>query len=175
MGVTGSTGPTGSIGLTGPTGAGFFTTTAELWGWGPVGPGYTGNIRITGGLAYVSGSSIIISSPTIVSHYIKATVITYDIVTGDTTFIVNSFSGSNTFDPELYEVTLGSLEMPTGGNTGDILVKSSATNYDASWQAVFDMGPLAPYFSGGSPANIQSAILRMATLLNTLNSGNPIP
>jgi hypothetical protein len=68
--------------------------------------------------------------------------------------------------------------MPTGGNTGDILVKSSATDYDASWQPgdyYFNMAPLAPYFSGGSPANIQSAILRMATLLKTLNGGNPIP
>ena len=64
---------------------------------------------------------------------------------------------------------------PTGGNTGDMLVKNSATNYDASWQQVFDMAPLAPYFLGGSPTDIQSAVLRMATLLQTLNSGNPIP
>jgi hypothetical protein len=159
-------------------GTGFLTTATEFWGWGPVGPGYTGNIRIASGLPYVSGNSIIISSPTIVSHYIKAIIITYNIDNGDTSFIVNSFSGSNIFDPELYQVTLSALDgqgVPTGGNTGDILVKNSATNYDASWQAVFDMGPLAPYFSGGSPTNIQSAILRMATLLQTLNSGNPIP
>ena len=181
IGLTGPTGIQGSTGLqgeTGPTGAGFLTTSTEDWGWGPVGPGSIGNIRIASGLAYVSGSSIIISSPTIVSHYIKATVTSYNIVNGYTSFIVNSFSGSNMFDPELYKVTLGSLDgqgVPTGGNTGYILVKNSATNYDASWQSVFDMVPLAPYFLGGSPTDIQSAILRMATLLKTLNSGNPIP
>ena len=65
--------------------------------------------------------------------------------------------------------------VPTGGNTGDILVKNSATNYDASWQPVFDMTPLAPYFDNPPPTDIQSAILRMATLLQTLNLGNPIP
>jgi hypothetical protein len=99
-------------------------------------------------------------------------------VNGYTSFIVNSFSGSDIFEPELYDVTLGALDgegIPTGGNTGDILVKTSATNYDASWQALFDMAPLAPYFSGGSPTDIQSAILRMATLLQNLNAGNPIP
>ena len=210
-GIQGYTGPTGVQGITGPTGAGFLTTSTELWGWGPVAPGYTGIIRIAPGLAYVSGSSIIISSPTTMSHYIKATVSDYNIITGDINFIVISFTGSNIFDPELYKVALNGLDgapgptgaigvtgpagessstgatgptgatglagqgVPTGGNTGDILVKTSATNYDASWQQVFDMVPLAPYFSGGSPTDIQSAILRMATLLQTLNSGNPIP
>jgi hypothetical protein len=198
-GSQGYTGPTGVQGITGPTGAGFLTTSTELWGWGPVAPGYTGIIRIAPGLAYVSGSSIIISSPTTMSHYIKATVSDYNILTGDINFIVISFTGSNIFDPELYKVALNGLDgapgptgaigitgpagatglagqgVPTGGNTGDILVKTSATNYDASWQQIFDMVPLAPYFSGGSPTDIQSAILRMATLLQTLNSGNPIP
>jgi hypothetical protein len=213
-GILGATGPTGIQGVTGPTGAGFLTSATELWGWGPVAPEYTGIIRIAPGLAYVSGSSIIISSPTTMSHYIKATVSDYNILTGDMNFVVISFTGSNIFDPELYKVALNGLDgapgptgaigvtgpagessstgatgpdgptgptglagqgVPTGGNTGDILVKTSATNYDASWQQVFDMAPLAPYFLGGSPTDIQSAILRMATLLQTLNSGNPIP
>jgi hypothetical protein len=65
--------------------------------------------------------------------------------------------------------------LPTGGNTGDMLVKNSATNYDASWEQVFDMAALGPYFADPPPTNIQSAILRMATLLQVLNSINPIP
>ena len=177
-GQTGSTGPrgqTGAEGPTGQTGSSFFSNGTELWGWGPISVGYVGNIRIATGLAFVSGSSVIISSASIQSHYIQASVIDYNILTGFMSFTVRAYSGSTTFEPEIYQVSLGALEMPTGGNTGDILVKSSATNYDASWQSVFDMGPLAPYFSGGSPTNIQSAILRMATLLQTLNSGNPIP
>jgi hypothetical protein len=174
-GPTGIQGPTGSQGLIGATGSSFFSNGIELWGWGPISAGYTGNIRIAPGLAFVSGSSVIISSASIQSHYIQASVIDYNILTGFMSFIVRAYSGSQTFEPEIYQVSLGVLEMPTGGNTGDILVKSSATNYDASWQAVFNMAPLAPYFSGGSPTNIQSAILRMATLLKTLNAGNPIP
>jgi hypothetical protein len=174
-GATGIRGHTGPQGITGPTGSSFFSNGTELWGWGPISVGYVGNIRIATGLAFVSGSSVIISSASIQSHYIQASVIDYNINTGFMSFTVRAYSGSSTFEPEIYQVSLGTLEMPTGGNTGDILVKSSATNYDASWQAVFDMAPLAPYFSGGSPTNIQSAILRMATLLQTLNAGNPIP
>jgi hypothetical protein len=175
MGPTGIQGQTGAQGVTGATGASFFSNGTELWGWGPISPGYTGNIRISPGLAFVSGSSVIISSASIQSHYIQASVIDYNILTGFMSFTVRAYSGSSTFEPEIYQVSLGALEMPTGGNTGDILVKSSATDYDASWQPVFDMDPLAPYFAGGSPTNIQSAILRMATLLKTLNGGNSIP
>jgi hypothetical protein len=152
------------------------TTATELWGWGPVSPGYTGNIRIAPGLAYVSGSNIIISSPTTTSHYIKATITNYNIITGYTSFIVNSFEGNSTFEPELYEVTLGALDgegVPTGGSTGYVLVKNSYTDYDTAWKPgdyYFNMEPLAPYFSGGSPTNIQSAILRMAILLSSITS-----
>ena len=147
-GATGPTGPRGIQGETGPTGAGFLTSTAEIWGWGPVEPGYTSMVRIGTGLAYVSGSSIMISSPTITSQYMKATIISYNTLTGETTFIVNSFTGSNVFNPELYNVTLCGLDGLTGP-TGAMGVtgpggEASSTGATGPTGSIGPRGPIGP-------------------------------
>ena len=59
-----------------------------------------GNIRIATGLAFVSGSSVIISSASIQSHYIQASVIDYNILTGFMSFTVRAYSGSSTLIPD---------------------------------------------------------------------------
>jgi hypothetical protein len=51
--------------------------------------------------------------------------------------------------------TLFTRSMPSGGTTGQVLAKNSATNYDASWQT--------PSGGGGSSPSISLTTLTVAT------------
>jgi uncharacterized membrane protein len=188
QGETGPTGPAGVQGIRGPTGqAGppgeqgdlFKTQITEIWGWGPFFMNDSTSFNVDPGLGYISGSRILISSQTLANTYIQAIVESYNVETGNMVIVVKGFT-VNIMPVDYYDVTLNPIDgqgVPTGGATGYVLTKNSATNYDTAWKrgdAFFDMTALAPYFASGSPADLQTAIVRMAALLSNMNSG-PIP
>jgi hypothetical protein len=184
-GPGGETGPAGPIGETGPTGKSgdiYNTTTPAQWAWS-VSTGARLTLVVEPNLSYLTGNSILISSPSYPTYTMQATVWLYTPGTGNMQVDVVSYTGGESFPADNYNVNLNPLNgppgqgVPTGGSTGYVLMKNSATNYDSEWKrgdAFFDMTALAPYFVGGSPADLQTAIVRMAALLSNLN-GDLIP
>jgi hypothetical protein len=184
-GPAGETGPAGPIGQTGPTGKSgdiYYTSTPAQWAWS-VTLGARLTLVVEPNLSYLTGNSVLISSPAYPTYTMQATVWLYTPGTGNMQVDVVSYTGGESFPTDYYNVNLNPLNgppgqgVPTGGATGYVLTKNSATNYDTAWKrgdAFFDMTTLAPYFVGGSPADLQTAIVRMAALLSEINSG-PIP
>jgi hypothetical protein len=184
-GPAGETGPAGPIGQTGPTGKSgdiYYTSTPAQWAWS-VSIGARLTLLVEPNLSYLTGNSVLISSPSYPTYTMQATVWLYAPGTGNMQVDVVSYTGGDSFPTDYYNVNLNPLNgppgqgVPIGGATGYVLTKNSAINYDTAWKrgdAFFDMTSLAPYFVGGSPADLQTAIVRMAVLLSNMNSG-PIP
>jgi hypothetical protein len=120
MGDTGATGFTGPVGATGAQGDVYNTTTNGEWSWSPVEVGRTLWANIGTNLSYITGHSLLISSP---DRYIKVSVISYDKGLGRLYALIKSVSGESFFPSAIYNINLNPLDGEQGatgiqGNTG---------------------------------------------------------
>ena len=118
----------GTIALTSQVGDRYLTssTTSLLIGNGAK------TLTVGTGLAYTPTQDITIVNDA--AHHMHAAVTTYNSTTGELVVDVNSHTGTGTFTAWTVNVGgISSAVIPTGGDTGTVLTKASATNYDAVW------------------------------------------
>jgi hypothetical protein len=115
----GETGHTGATGVTGPPGDIYYSRTVNTWSWSPVDVGGRVTLVVGGGLSYLTGHSLLISSRT-PGNTIQGTVITYNKISGNLYVLIRGYSGSNTFPEDIYDINLNALDGVQGpaGTTG---------------------------------------------------------
>jgi len=129
--VTGPTGPLGPTGATGPTGAASTVT-------GPTGPAGTNGIIGVDGATGPTG-------PTGAQGVTGPTGSTGITITGPTAPANTNVLWADTS-------TTGVAVVPTGGTTGQVLAKSSATDYATTWATPVTSSDLALKANLASPA-----------------------
>jgi len=89
-------------------------------------------LTVATGLAYSPTQDVTIAFD--VDNHMHASVTSYSSTTGVLVVDVKQHTGSGTY--AVWTVNVGGISsavLPTGGDTGTVLTKASATNYDAVW------------------------------------------
>ncbi len=175
VGSTGPTGPAGSAGATGPTGptgVGSTGPTGPAGATGPTGPsGGGGSVdwqNATGPLIIKGTPTNLDTTPTrwefvdpatnkrrFMFNQITSGMLTVSIYGADGTTVLNSYA----MDPSSFVITNGTLRvggktitaLPTGGATGQVLAKTSSSDYAVGWATGGGgaTGPTGPSGSAG--------------------------